>query len=466
MDPVLKTRQAHLEDAIRRVVAASANLTVFTRDSVNRSLLEPLAADAENADLAQNAILNRTLIQNAQDPHIQVIGESRGYRYDRLGRRARVLAILTPFTTNASAVTVFSGSVDSITVADGATIAVGESIRIGYTDQSTGTYYTETATVSAKPTAHVIRVPTLTTRSAAQYQAAITAGYEVVVTARTTLAAGTTVTSTGGTFQTLSAVTVGDGNSILAGEGAALSLADKVWCEATERGAAGNIDRFALTGLSPSNDGIVQVYNPERGRGGAGAEDISSYRQRVIEGPSVYAQEPLAWLLATGKELNRNLLRVVKTSTSVLNTVAIKVLKDNGGSFTSDELTALAEGLVQRSRSGILYTVANVSLTSLEVEAQIRLQPEYTLEQVWRAVSNAVATYVDFRTWPFGGDVDDAALLSIVRSVAGVANVDTATFLPSADLSVGAESLPVLTRVSVQNIATGGTINSSLAVSF
>lgn len=467
MDPTLKTRQEYLEEGVRRVVAATPNLTAFGENTVNRALLEPLAAYAEDAALLYDEVLNRVLVQNAQDPHIRVIGESRGYPYDTLGRRAQVLVIMTPFTTNAVAVSVVSGTVDSIQVSDGATILVGTSIRIGYTDLSTGTYYTETATVSAKPSANVIRVPTLTTRSAAQYQAAISAGYEVMVTVRTTLSAGTTVTSNGGaTFQTLSALTVGDSNPIMAGEGTALGLADKVWCEATERGTAGNIDRFSVIGISPSSTGVVSAYNPERGFGGAGAEDVSAYRQRIIEGPSQYSQDPLAWLLAVGKQVNRNLFRVVKVSTTVLNTVAIKVLKDTGGTFDSDTLSALVVGLEQRSRSGLNFTATNVSKTSIEIEASIQLEPEYTLNQVWRSVSNNAAAYLDFRTWPFGQDPDDAALLSIVRQTAGVANVDTSTFLPASDPAVATDSLPVLTRVSLRNISTGETINASLAVSF
>ena len=44
--------------------------------------------------------------------------------------------------------------------------------------------------------------------------------------------------------------------------------------------------------------------------------------------------------------------------------------------------------------------------------------------------------------------------------------LETASFLPAADVVVGDQSLPVLTRLSLQDSATGDTINADLAVSY
>ena len=111
-------------------------------------------------------------------------------------------------------------------------------------------------------------------------------------------------------------------------------------------------------------------------------------------------------------------------------------------------------------------SVSNLTLTSVEVEASITLQPGKTLEEVYRDAAGRLVTYLDYRLWVEGTDVDNADLLSIVNTTPGVATLQTSSFLPATPVVVAAESFPTLVRLSLRDLVSGQTLNADLAVSF
>lgn len=462
----VKTRDEHLADMVRRVGAYTNQLTYFGQNGVARGLLQPVATAAENSDRLYMEILNRVLVQNASGDALLTVCESRGTRQGP-ATNAKVLAIVQPATATVSGVAVFSGAYDDITLTSGAAFTAGDSIRIRYVDSSTGTTYSDARTIDSKPSSNVLRVATLTERTAAQYDAQVSSTLGVKVLFRATIPQSHSITTTAGvTFETLTSITTGDANAALAGEGESLALADKVWCECTVSGEAGNIEPLTLVGFSPAITGVSSIFNPERGSGGAAVEAPAALKQRTVEGPQALTQETLTWLLAIFKQINPDVLRLIKVTTGALSTIAVKVLKANGGTFTSDELTALEEYAALRCKSETVFEAANVTLTSVEVEAVIGLAPGYTLAAVWKDAASRLASYLDYRRWGWGVDVDEAQLLSIVSGTPGVASLVTSAFLPAADVSVGAESIPILTRLSLQDQATLAVANATLAVSF
>lgn len=464
-----KTRQQHLEDLVRRVVAADTQgrLTFFGDGSVGRALLGPVATAAEGGDIDYVEIRKRLTIMPNSGDALEEAARERGAS-DRLqGSPARVLAVVTPYLSQVTTVAVVSGTEDDITVNDGSQFAVSASIKIRYVDSTTGVTYSDTRTIASKPSANTLRVSTLTTRTAAQYNTAVIAGIEVSVLLRQTIPTGSDISSAAGvTFYTLSALTTGEANAALAGEGTALSLADKVWCEARTRGESGNIEPLTLLGFTDTALVVDAVYNPERGDGGTDIESEADLKRRAIEGPGDRSQVTLAWVKANTVKADSNVLRIVQVATSALATLSFKVLKRNAATFSAAELAAMTTYLEARTRSFQSFTFANVTLTSVEVEARITVSPGYTLTGVWKDAASRLATYLDFRTWPFGTDVDEAALLALVRNTPGVASLETGTFLPAADVSVGSESLPTLVRVSLEDTDTSTTINATLAQSF
>jgi phage-related baseplate assembly protein len=126
----------------------------------------------------------------------------------------------------------------------------------------------------------------------------------------------------------------------------------------------------------------------------------------------------------------------------------------------------MQEHMQARLRSGHRVSLENVVMTAVEVEARVTLAPGYSLEQVFQSGAAALVALMDYRRLDFGTDVDEAKLLSALSGTEGIASVETSTFLPAADVVVGAYSLPVLARLSLMDTDSGVTINASLSVSF
>lgn len=457
-DPSLTDRRSLVQEWIRRFVTYTDAVTWFGGNSVMRAWAEATAALVLGAYQLYVALIRRFTLAAKGDSLSQVTAERGTPRLP--GARAKLLVILRPETANVSAIT--NAATSLVEVDDSSSFSPGDSVRIRNGD----------GTVS--DVRAIIAITTGTGPGGGdELEVALLAGVytpgadDVDVLFRASVPEGTTLSSSVGvTFQTLEAVITGDANPVLDGEGLFVGLADKVWCEATTSGVSGNIDPGAVTALSTPIPGVKSIYNPEPGTGGTDEETDPELRYRTIHYPTLANRETLVWIEALLRQGDRNVLRAVTTAPSGIGSMAVKVLHRNGGTFTAAQLAALVAYAEDRVRSHLTVEVSAVTLTSVEVEARITLEPGATLEGCWQAASSRLATYLDFRRWAFGGAVDNADLLSLVNTTPGVATLDTGSFLPSSSVTVGAESLPTLIRLSLEDTASGDTLDADLAVTF
>jgi uncharacterized phage protein gp47/JayE len=457
--PRIKDRKELTEEWIRRFITYTDRVTWFGSNSVARAWAIATAGLVENSYQLYVAILRRFTLFASRDEDLAIVAAERGA--DRLtATRARLLVIIRPFSADVTAVTL--GATDLIEVDDSSGFLAGDSIRIRNGD----------GTVSDVRTIIAITIGTGPNLGDELEVAVLTGAYtpltdDVDVLIRVLVPEGTLVTADSVQFATLENVTTGDANPILDGEGTFVGLADKVWTEATVRGASGNIEPRTITALVTPIAGVVDVFNPERGLGGADNETDFELKRRAIEGPSVQAQETAAWFEALAKQGNSDLIRVVRPEGEVaLGTLIMRVLNRNGGNFSATEIADMETFVEQRVRSYMEVSIENITLTSVEIEAQITIESDGVLEDIWREYSQRVAAYLDFRKWAFGTDVDSIAIRKILEDVPGVAAVDQATFSPSVDIVVTDISLPTLTRISLIDLDTADTVNADLAVSF
>lgn len=457
--PRIKDRKELTEEWIRRFITYTDRVTWFGSNSVMRAWAIATAGLVENSFQLYVAVLRRFTLFASRDEDLAVVAAERGAER-RAATRARLLVVVRPFAANVTAVTV--GATDLIEVDDSSGFAPGDSIRIRNGD----------GTVSDVRTIIAITTGTGPNLGDELEVATLTGAYtpltdDVDVLLRVLLPEGTLVTTGSIQFQTLENLTTGDANPVLDGEGTFVGLADKVWAEAVVRGLSGNIEPRTITGLVTPVAGVVSVFNPERGLGGADSETDFELKRRAIEGPSEKAQETEAWFEALAKLGNEDVLRVVRPTGEVaLGTLIMRVLHRNGGGFSATELADLETFIEQRVRSYMEVSLSNVVLTSIEIDAQVTLETDATLEGVWREYSSRVAAYLDFRKWQFGETVDADDLRKILEDVPGVAGVDASTFAPSTDVPVTATSLPTLTRISLLDIDSTDTVNADLSVAF
>ena len=91
------------------------------------------------------------------------------------------------------------------------------------------------------------------------------------------------------------------------------------------------------------------------------------------------------------------------------------------------------------------------------------------VSDVFHKVADAIANYLDFRTWAWGQGVADDSLLAVIKTVANGGDIDLSTFTVNgalADASVGGESLPRLVNLSITDTRTSTTAGNSLTQSF
>ena len=451
--PSIRDRRSLVQEWIRRFTAYTDSVTWFGPTSVMRAWAEATAGLAEGAYLLFVALLKRvTLMASSGDALTQVMAE-RGS--PRLGEQAaKLLVVFQPRMANVTLITL--GPPDVLDVDDASPFLAGDTIRIRSGDGSV----TEVVTIGGILGNQI----TLTGALVNAYNPATD---DVDILIRLTIPAGTEIeTSTGVTFATLASLDTSDSNAVLDGESTFVGLADKVWCECATKGSAGNVEPLAVTGLTTPIRGIESVFNPEAGTGGADEESDFDGKYRTMHRATIANQETGTWIEALAREGNSDVLRGIKVTSTAVGTMSAKLLHRNGGTFSTAKLTALEAYMEQRVRSYMVVDLENITLTAVEVEAVITLDPDATLEGVGKTAAATLAAFLDFRKWEFGADVDEADLLSMLNATPGVSTLETSSFLPAAQVAVADDSLPVLTRLSLRDADTGDVWNADLAVSF
>lgn len=443
------------------VITHTEDVTFFGENGVELAFAKATAEQTSQGQDLYRALLRRDTVIGAQGDDLTEVAEEHGT--PRLGpTHARVLLILRPWS---AVVTAVSGSMYAVD--DSSKFTAGDSVRLTLSDGSMS---------------EVVEVVSISTGTGPDGEDELELGVvigsydpttqEVRVLLRKTKTAGTVATSTTGiAFEFLDDVTVGDANPVMLGESSALALADKVWAEAQEAGAAGIVENGTITRLQVEDPDIRAITNPQRSFAGEDEEADFTLKYRTTHGPQIGAQETQAQLEALARRGNRDVLRAFPEESDSISTIRIRVLTRNGGGLSTNARAALSSYMSQRLRSQLAVEVRNVETTSVEVEAEITLTPgtgtpAQRLEAVWRRCADKLATYLDWRKWPEAQLVDEAALLSIVRNTSGVATVTTSTFQPAADIEVPEASVPVFTRLVLTDISSSETFGADLQTSY
>lgn len=454
--PDLRSFEEHTRDFIRRLRSYAPTLTWFGPNGVGTGIARAVAGLAYRADRQVAQLQQRYNLLQAVDDNLDIVAAEWGATR-RAGQRARTLG--SPIA--------LSAVVSDIT---GVLIEVPSGEGSAFSTLGAVTLVNGDGTVTE--TAGLIAVFTGTGPNGGDQIEVnlISALYSpttdvVTVLASVTIPAGTIITTTAGVdFITLDAVLTGARNPVLAGASSALSLADVVWCEAVERGAAGNVEADTFEDSNPTIDGVTGWVNYEAARQGLDREAAADLRYRAAHGTQEPAQETRAWFEALAHRASSTVLRAVVGDTANLRSMALGVLKANASAFTADELANIKAYVEDRVRSGLLVEVATITLDAVEVKARITLEPNVDLRDVFREVSARLANYLDFRVWQEGESVDEAELIAIVRRTPGVRGLETSTFTPAANVDV--TYYPHLTRVALTDVLTGDSIDILLNQGF
>lgn len=447
------------QDWVRYVVGYTDEVSYFGVNSVGGAYAFATGQVTARTYAVRNALIRRwTILGGEGDGLVETVAE---FGAPQLGpTRSQVLVIVQPQTAVVTAIT--NGKLE-ISADDESLFEVGYSLRLTTNDGATSEIVTIQAITSATGPNAGSELDVGLVLNTYDPDAEI-----VRVLLRETLPARTAFVSTAGvTFESLEDLTIGDSNPAMAGESTSLALADKVWCEATTRGAAGMVEALTID-LQAPNPKVLGVFNPSRAFGGRDIESPQELKNRAPHQSQLAAADTPAMLEALAVRGNNNVLRAVAETSSTLGVLRIRVLTRSGGGLSADARAALARYMSGHLRSKLTVEVLNLELTAVEIEADVTLDPivgltpAERLARAWRNCADTLAVYLDFRKRAYGDDIDEAVLLSIVTRSDGVATVSTSSFLPASDVVVGDTSLPVLARLLLRDTASGETFGAVL----
>jgi hypothetical protein len=222
--------------------------------------------------------------------------------------------------------------------------------------------------------------------------------------------------------------------------------------EAETAGAAGNIRQHTATrklGTWPAQ--VTAVTNPYPALGGLDAETDDILRHRLMARWKLSALSMQDFYLAWLQETESTVLRCLASLNSNLGGVTIKAVKNSGADYSAGELTAMEDALVARVPLHVVAEVENVTYETIDIQCDVQTTEGAVLADVEDAIEDALTSYLDWRSWAWGGTVVASELLAIVQGVEDVVSVNTATFLPAANTTVDADALPKIGTVTVNS---------------
>ena len=471
MPEELQTIPDLTSDIVRRIVTYTDEITYFGENSAGLAIATAAAQQtALHGESRYRALLRRHTLLGAQGDALVEVAEESGVT--QLGPAyAAALVIVQPWKAEVTAITDARIEVPATDPARAA-FEVGDSVRVvEFVAGSAATVRTEVATI--------LEITEGTGPNGgdefdlgflAQFTGPSADDNRLRVLLRKTLTAGTVFKSSSGIrYTSLEDVTVGDSNPALEGESSALALADKVWVEATDPGAAGNVEALTIDTLETPDEKIRALFNPNRAEGGDDVESDFALKYRTAHQGQLAAVETQAAVEALARGGNSTVLRAFIEDSSSISTIRFRVMTRNAAGLSINARDGLAAFIRARVRSEV--EVLNVVATAVEVEATITLDPGpgTPFERVlvaWRSAATLLSTFLDWRKWPPEQPVEEADLLAIVRSAEGVSGVVTSTFLPAEDVAVAAASVPRLVRLRLVDQTSGESFGVALDQTF
>lgn len=459
----LMNRNQVLQESIVRLQTATNSLSWFGPGSVGYGIASSTVGAASVLEAHAEEIYRDAFVRSGSGTSLQAAVEELGVVVPTTSRAYCYLVVVPEVST----VTAISGSGPyTLTVSTNFGWQVGDTVRVK------GATANQTSTLTAASSGSVTLA--LSGATATAITTDLAANNTVRLLFRATVAADSSVSMQGGvTFGTLASVTTGDANPLFAGEGTSLALVDKVLCECTTPGASGNVDRMSATGLVVAVRGVKRVFNPLPATGGTDAPDDWTLKYLAAMSAQSTAQSPIRsieGLTQRGVSLGLSdtagsVLRAFSKPTDELNTVEVFAITRGLGTLSTTEKSDLATYLAEYTNPGLTYTVSDITLTSVEVSAEVTLSTgpagesaearRQRLRDAWARVASAVSDYINVARWNVGTDVSQSRVLEIVLADSDIAAVDVPTFLPADDVTVGSESLPTLTSLVLTDASTG-----------
>lgn len=246
--------------------------------------------------------------------------------------------------------------------------------------------------------------------------------------------------------------------------------------ESADTGPGSNVSLGTLTSVisqsftKPANHDLI-ITNITPGQGGAEEESDEEFRQRIIDKPNIDALGVEPFYLSIIRELEPSVIRIKLTGGTGIGAIVVNYLTDSGAPLSD----LVRDDIINTIKELFPVGTSNVSLvpmTLLPIDLNVRttLMTGYTLAQVSQNIAESLADYLNWSEWALDGEssrvVPRDELITLVNTTDGVDLLDTVSFTPTGDTTLGDLVLPragnVIVTDSRTNISyTAGNIAST-----
>jgi len=232
-----------------------------------------------------------------------------------------------------------------------------------------------------------------------------------------------------------------------------LLLPGEMWADvpvrAVEAGAAGNVAPGTVTGMAVAPVGIVSCTNPEGFSGGVDEEDDESLRERVLFSfRSLPNGANAAYYRQLAMAEDEVAQAVVVSRPRGVGSVDV-VVASHAGVPGEELLVRLQQNMAAEREIAVDLVVRGPETVEVNVAVQVKAKTGYDPQDVRERVRTALAGY--FSGELLGQQVLRAKLGSVVYGCEGVENYRIT--LPDEDVTVERDQLPVLSELSVEEMA-------------
>ncbi|HEX2868745.1 MAG TPA: baseplate J/gp47 family protein [Ignavibacteriales bacterium] len=228
----------------------------------------------------------------------------------------------------------------------------------------------------------------------------------------TVIPEGTKVKSviSGVSYLTKQAVTLGTANPDLQRPVNSNVLGDVVIAESELEGSKTKVNAQELKQFETPIDGVT-VTNLFPSEGGEDTETDEQFRQRIFLQADILSQGTQAFYEALAKKADGAVLRSLARYNPLTGGIDITVVKDNGGTFSAGELTAIQEYIYPRQKAMQPIKALNVTYKTAEVEAEALYSGD--IEPIFTDIASRMAEIFNFRLMSFGSRVKFSDVLKV-----------------------------------------------------
>ncbi|MCA0388464.1 MAG: baseplate J/gp47 family protein [Bacteroidetes bacterium] len=244
----------------------------------------------------------------------------------------------------------------------------------------------------------------------------------------TVIPAGTIVTDSTGSirYQTKYTIKLGKNDSITRPL-ASSSIGDSVLAESMEEGRKSSIENGLLNKLESTIIGVTSVTNILPSIGGSEIESDEDFRARILEQFSVLNLNTQKFYETLAKYSNPTVYKALAKHNPLNLGTKIYLVKNSFGTYTSPELTAIANNIYSNQRALNPITCTNATIKAIEISFHYKRDQRVSRGKIYSDSSKVISNFIE-GIFDFGCTLNYFDLYRRILAVDGITEMRESLF--------------------------------------